>query len=51
MEIRERITLHEAAGTTRVTKAVTIRNHGGRVVLDRADLAHQQFRSARGADS
>ena len=28
MEIRERITLHELAGTTRVTKAVTIRNHG-----------------------
>jgi hypothetical protein len=28
MEIRERITLHEAAGTTRVTKAVTIQNHG-----------------------
>ena len=28
MEIRERITLHEAAGTTWVTKVVTIRNHG-----------------------
>ena len=29
MEIRERVTLHELAGTTRVTKVVTIRNHGG----------------------
>jgi len=28
MEIRARITLDEAGGTTRVTKVVTIRNHG-----------------------